>query len=414
MGEPIRVLHFADIHIGMENYGRSDEKTGLSSRVLDFLRRFDEMIQFARENDVDLTVFAGDAFKTRNPNPTFQREFAYRIADLADLAPIILLEGNHDLQPNARRASTIEIYDVLSVKNVILANEIELHHIQTKRGDVAVGTIPYPMRSLLLQGVSTAGFTIAEIDQMMQDVLVERIEQLATDADQMDMPRLLTGHFTVSGALLGSERQIMVGRDISLSLSTLADPRWDYVALGHIHKHQNLTHHRQDAPPVVYSGSMERIDFGEEGDPKGFCWVGLQRENTIWDFQPLPARPFVTLRADLRQSANPTQNVIDLIRQHNLQEAVVRVQLQLSVETESRFNEQAIQRELRNRGAFFIAAVRKEVDSPARMRLDASPESLTESELLERYLISKHIPAERRAQLLELAQPIFHNRLLGG
>ena len=414
MSESIRVLHFADIHVGMENYGRSDEKTGLSSRVLDFLRRFDEMIQFARENDVDLTVFAGDAFKTRNPNPTFQREFAYRIADLADLAPVILLEGNHDLQPNARRASTIEIYDVLAVKNVILANEIELHHVQTKRGDVAVGTIPYPMRSLLLQGVSTAGFTIAEIDQMMQEVLSERIEQLAMDADQMDMPRLLTGHFTVSGAILGSERQIMVGRDISLSLSTLADPRWDYVALGHIHKHQNLTHHRPDAPPVVYSGSMERIDFGEEGDPKGFCWVELQRDNTIWEFQPLPARPFVTLRADLRQSADPTQAVIDLIRQHNLQEAVVRVQLQLSIETEARFSEQTIQRELRNRGAFFVAAVRKEVDSPARMRLDASPESLTESELLERYLISKQVSAERRAQLLELAQPIFHHQGLGG
>lgn len=414
MSESIRVLHFADIHVGMENYGRSDEKTGLSSRVLDFLRRFDEMIQFARENDVDLTVFAGDAFKTRNPNPTFQREFAYRIADLADLAPVILLEGNHDLQPNARRASTIEIYDVLAVKNVILANEIELHHVQTKRGDVAVGTIPYPMRSLLLQGVSTAGFTIAEIDQMMQEVLSERIEQLAMDADQMDMPRLLTGHFTVSGAILGSERQIMVGRDISLSLSTLADPRWDYVALGHIHKHQNLTHHRPDAPPVVYSGSMERIDFGEEGDPKGFCWVELQRDNTIWEFQPLPARPFVTLRADLRQSADPTQAVIDLIRQHNLQEAVVRVQLQLSIETEARFSEQTIQRELRNRGAFFVAAVRKEVDSPARMRLDASPESLTESELLERYLISKQVSAERRTQLLELAQPIFHHQGLGG
>jgi exonuclease SbcD len=414
MGEPIRVLHFADIHIGMENYGRSNDQTGLSSRLSDFLRRFDEMIQFARANDVDLTVFAGDAFKTRTPNPTYQREFAYRIADLADLAPVILLEGNHDLQPNARRASTLEIYDVLSVKNVILANEIELHHVQTKRGEVAVGTIPYPMRSMLLQGVRTTGFTIAEIDQMMQDVLAVRIEQLATDADQMDMPRLLTGHFTVSGALLGSERQIMVGRDINLSLSTLADPRWDYVALGHIHKHQNLTHHRDDAPPVVYSGSMERIDFGEEGDPKGFCWVGLQRENTVWDFHPLPARPFVTLRADLRQSADPTQKVIDLIRQHNLQEAVVRVQLQLSVENEARFNEQTIQRELRNRGVFFVAAVRKEVDSPARLRLDASPESLTESELLERYLISKQVPAKRRAQLLDLAQPIFQNGSLGG
>ncbi len=47
--------------------------------------------------------------------------------------------------------------------------------------------------------------------------------------------------------------------------------------MGHIHKHQNLTRDREEAPPVIYSGSMERIDFGEEGDPKGFCWVELDR-----------------------------------------------------------------------------------------------------------------------------------------
>ena len=48
----------------------------------------------------------------------------------------------------------------------------------------------------------------------------------------------------------------------------LADPAWD-VALGHIHKHQSLN---GDAhPPVIYSGSIERIDFGEEHELKG--WV---------------------------------------------------------------------------------------------------------------------------------------------
>lgn len=77
MTEAIRVLHFADIHIGMENYGKTDPQTGLSSRVVDFLRRMDTMIEMARERDVDLVIFAGDAFKTRAPNPTYQREFAH-------------------------------------------------------------------------------------------------------------------------------------------------------------------------------------------------------------------------------------------------------------------------------------------------------------------------------------------------
>src|SRR5580765_2004674 len=99
MSEPIRVLHFADAHVGMENYGRTDPETGLSSRVRDFLRRMDEMIEYAKLHEVDLTIFAGDAFKTRTPNPTFQREFSWRVRDLSAIAPLVLLVGNHDLPP---------------------------------------------------------------------------------------------------------------------------------------------------------------------------------------------------------------------------------------------------------------------------------------------------------------------------
>ncbi len=76
MSEPIRLLHFADVHIGVESYGRMDAQTGLSSRVRDFLRRMDEMVEYARRHQVDLAIFAGDAFKSQNPNPTLQREFA--------------------------------------------------------------------------------------------------------------------------------------------------------------------------------------------------------------------------------------------------------------------------------------------------------------------------------------------------
>lgn len=115
MTEPIRLLHFADVHIGMENYGRTDPATGLSSRVVDFLRRMDEMVAYARDHEVDLAIFAGDAFKSRSPNPTFQREFAWRIQDLAALCPVVLLVGNHDLPNIDKRASSIEIYETLRV-----------------------------------------------------------------------------------------------------------------------------------------------------------------------------------------------------------------------------------------------------------------------------------------------------------
>ncbi|HZB96695.1 MAG TPA: metallophosphoesterase, partial [Herpetosiphonaceae bacterium] len=72
-----KMLHLADIHIGMENYGRTDPATGLNTRLQDYLQRFDEALTYALETEpVDIVLIAGDIYKNRTPNPTHQREFA--------------------------------------------------------------------------------------------------------------------------------------------------------------------------------------------------------------------------------------------------------------------------------------------------------------------------------------------------
>ncbi|MGQ9888119.1 MAG: metallophosphoesterase family protein [Aggregatilineales bacterium] len=411
MSEPLRILHFADVHIGMENYGSSDPVTGVSSRVTDFLRCIDEMVDYARDNGVDLTVFAGDAFKTRTPNPTFQREFAWRVRDLASMAPLVMVLGNHDMQPSREKASSLEIYSTLAVPNVWIADSYEVRRLETQRGPAVVGSAPYPFRSRLLEDEKTAGITIADTDALLTETLTAVLDALAAEADAHGpIPRLLAGHFSVSGALLGSERGIMLGRDVQVALSAVADPRWDYVALGHIHKYQNLTRGRTDVPPVVYSGSMERIHFGEEGDAKGFCWVELARGAAAWRFVPVKARPLVTLRADLRQSADPTRALLQDIRSRDLKGVIVRVIVQLSAENESQLNESAVRDALRAAGINYLASLQKDVERANRVRLGISPEGLTAEELLERYLLSRDVPAERRAELLALARSIFDGR----
>ena len=415
MTDTVRVLHFADVHVGMENYGKTDPETGLSSRVVDFLHRMDEMVEYARHHMVDLTIFAGDAFKTRNPNPTYQREFAWRIRDLAELAPVVLLVGNHDLPPNMLKASSIEIYDTLAVPNVHVAHEYEVMRINTRRGDVIVGTAPYPIRARLMQHLDTTGKTIREVDDLLEETLTDLLMQLAEDADteagEDDIPRILTGHFTVRGARLGSERNVMLGRDVQVGLNLLADERWDYVALGHIHKHQNLTENRADAPPVVYSGSLERIDFGEESDPKGFCWVELERGHTEWEYIPVAARPMVTLRSDCREEARPTHKVVDMIRKHNLHDAIVRLVVELTPESDASLHDNPIREVLRKSGAFHVAAIKRDIQRAERARLATNPEGMTHEELLEQYFISREVPAERRAVLLEAARAILNPEL---
>jgi exonuclease SbcD len=416
----VKMLHFADVHIGMENFGRLDGESGLNSRVRDFLRRMDDMIAFAKDNQVDLTVFAGDAFKTRTPSPTLQDQFAYRVQDLAELAPVVMLVGNHDLPPADKKASSIQIYDTLRVPNVKVADSFDAFTVDTAAGKVVIGAAPYPLRQRLLREQDTAGLSIADIDDMMRLVLAQTLDALAADADALSAqhggcPRVLTGHFTVEGAVWGSERGIMLGRDIQAPLSALADGRWDYVALGHIHKHQNLTEGRADVPPVVYSGSLDRVDFGEENELKGFCWVELRRGGAQWGFKRSKARPFLTLRADLRESADPTRALLALIDEQaeEVRDAVVRVRVQLTPETDALLDENAARDALRRAGANFIAPFQRIVDQGVRARLGDTPESLTDVELLERYLISKEVAPERRARLLTAAELIFSGDLDG-
>lgn len=406
----IRLLHFADLHVGMENYGRLDPRTGVSGRVLDFLGRFDELIDYGLERDVDLLVFAGDAFKTRDPNPTYQRAFARRVKRLADAGvPVVLLVGNHDLPAMAQKASSVDIFHTLSVSNVIVGRIEEVHQVETKRGPVQVVTVPYPVRSRLLSRPEYRGLSMAELDEALRQVVTEVIEALKAELNP-EIPTVLTGHFSVSGAVWGSERSVMLGRDVVVQKSIVADPAFDYVALGHIHKHQNLTAGVPGVPPVVYAGSLERIDFGEEGQPKGFCWVELARGpgGTTWEFVTGDARPFLTIRADIRREGerDPTQIVLDAIARHDITGAVVRLIVQTTPETEARLRDREIEKALAP--ANYVAALVKETERLERVRLGgASPESLTPSELLERYLASRNTPAERAGTLLQYAGEIF-------
>jgi len=409
MNEAIRVLHFADAHIGLENYGAIDSETGVSSRVSDFLARLDDIIDYAREGDVDLVIFAGDAFRSRSPNPTYQREFALRVSRLSQLAPTLLLVGNHDLPLNAAMASTVEIFRTLDVPGIWVAAEYEARRIETKRGSVVVGAAPYPIRARLLADGDLRGKTIAEQDEALEEALGEQLRALCAQADELAdkaTPRLLCGHFSVTGAAWGSERGVMLGRDVVADLKDLADPAWDYVALGHIHRHQNLTAEREGAPPVVYAGSLERIDFGEEKDVKGFCWVELARGRATWAFVETAARKLLTLTVDCRAIDNPTGAALAEIRRHDLDGAVVRLVITLTPESETLLNDGLIVKELRRAGVFHIAGISKDVDRRARARLGVSPEGLTPMQLLARYFEGRDVEAGRREELLKLAREI--------
>ena len=410
----MKLLHFADLHIGVENYGRTDPETGLSTRLLDFLATFDELVEYAIESQVDAVLFAGDAYKSRDPSQTHQREFASRIARLtAEGIPVFLVVGNHDLPGVAGRASALEIFPTLAVERIFVADHVATTVVPTRSGPLQVVSLPWVRRSAFLAREKTRDLTLDEVNRRLQERLTG---VLSWELERLDpaIPAVLVGHVTVSGATVGSERSMMLGRDHYLLPSAVSNPLLDYVALGHVHKHQTLGHN----PMAVYAGSLQRVDFSEEAEQKGFCLVQIDPDKPpgsrllAFDFHPVKARPFLTIDVDVapQDEDDPTAPVLRAIASKYVDGAIVRVRIRLPEELESRLREQDIRDALAN--AHFIAAIQRDVVRSRRTRL--SPEAsrgLAPREALRLYLDSRNTEPERADLLLRHADLLMREEL---
>lgn len=399
----LHLLHLADIHFGMENHGRLDPVSGLNRRLLDFTQSVHTAIDYALDHNAHLAIFAGDIYKHRDPDPSWQRAFAGCVRRLAEAeVPVVILVGNHD-QPNTLgKAHAVEIFDTLGLPRVTVISQPGLHTIDTAAGPVQVAGFPYMTRSFMLSRDQYKELSIADAHQKM----IEQAEEILRSwVEQLDpsLPAVLTLHGSVSNAVLSSEQSIMmVGHDPIIPLSTLTNPAWDYVALGHIHRHQDLNRGKQ--PPVVYAGSIERIDFGEEKEDKGFVWAQVEKGRTTFTFIPVPARRFVTLRLDAR-NGDPVLLLEEELIAHDIDDAIVRVIVTIPAEHTAPLDERRMRECLRS--AYLVAGiVRDEVRGPARTRDSGLTETLAPLQAVERYLQSRPEYADRQEAFLA------HTRLL--
>ena len=406
----MRILHFSDLHIGVENYGRPDPKTGLSTRLGDFLDSLDQVVEFAVNEGVDLVLLAGDAYKGRDPTQTHQREFAKRLNRLSQAGiPTFLLVGNHDLPAASSRATAMDIFPTLEVANIHVGNSLKTYDVPTPSGPLQVLAVPWPRRSAILSREDSRGMSIEQVRQTLEERLTDGIEAAASQLDPT-IPAILTGHVTVNGATVGTERSMMLGQDHVLLVSALDRPQVEYIALGHIHKHQIL---RPDPPMVVYSGSLQRVDFSEEGDEKGFCVIDLDpaapqgQRMTKFEFHKLDARSFVTVDVTVeRQDVDPTATVVRAIARKEIAGAVVRVRISLAAESDAHLKETEIRAALEP--AHFIASISREVAGTRRTRISPSEgEDLQPMQALGLYLDSRNIEGERREKIIRKAEELM-------
>lgn len=398
----MKIIHFADVHLGMENYGKIDSKTGLNSRLDDFLKSFDAIVKYALSQKVDLAVFAGDAYKTRDPSPTYQREFSKRIYQIASAGiPVVMVVGNHDFPNAAGKADTLEIFPTLNVPNITIFQKPDIKIIKTKSGPIQVAGLPWLTRSQLLTNKEFARGTSAELNVLAGQKIAEKVDYLSSRVNKK-IPSILVAHVTVESAVYGTERQVMIGSEPILSLASLRHSNFNYVALGHLHKYQEILNPPTGGPKVSYSGAIERVDFGEEHEDKGFIIVKIIPENTKLktqtNFIKLDSRKFLTIRVKISDSnQDPTTTIISEIKKHTIRDAVVKVIVNISNEQNSQIEEGKIREALKE--ANFIAAINKEIQHTDRISLDNgfSDEllSLSAVGMLEKYLKSKKIKSSQ-------------------
>jgi exonuclease SbcD len=414
----LKILHFADLHLGVETYGRIDPATGLSTRLGDFLAALDRVVAYAIENKVDLVLFCGDAYKSREPTQTQQREFAKRINRLATSdIPVFLLIGNHDLPNAIGKATTTEIFDTLTVKNVYVSNRPEVYRIPTPSGTIQVVSLPWLRRNALLTREDTKNLTFDQINDKMQAAMTEVIAKKAAELDPK-LPAVLAAHVWVTGARVGSESSMTIGQEHALLVSSLIHPAFDYIALGHIHKHQVLN----EKPPVIYAGSLERLDFGEADDEKGFYIVEITpdaatgQKKVSYAFHTLEGRRFVTVDVNIEpEDIEPTTTVLKAIaeKQEAIRDAILRLQLKLPSEMEGRLRDGDIREALKDAYYFTVAKEIKGKVRPTRWEEWGNAEKITPLQALEAYLESNQVPAERAEVLLEYGERLIEEQETG-
>ena len=196
--------------------------------------------------------------------------------------------------------------------------------MHTKNGPITIVGIPWPTRNTIAIADRHIEKSTSQLTEYISQAVAHIITDYAKKIDQT-IPAVLASHITVNtGIFSGSEKRAIYGNDPMLMPSQLAIPPFDYVALGHLHRHQNLN--TSGYPAVVYSGSIERIDFGERKEEKGFCLVSIpEKGKATYEFITVPTRPFIQIEVTLQSGFSQTDQILEALKKYRLHDAIVKI-----------------------------------------------------------------------------------------
>lgn len=277
-----RVLHTSDWHLGVtvRNHSRSDDHAAV----------IDEIVGIAEAAQPDLIVHTGDLFDGHRPAMS---EFGVAITSLrrlAEIAPVALLAGNHD-SPAVFDVLALALEDFTSAD---VANgqhdpakpcpyRIRVHAKPTTaaKGAVAIyptatgGTlrlagVPFVHQNRVLRDFDEIANSNATYADRLREILATYTDVCFDAFDPASDVAVLASHLHLRGARTSTEKTIHISEDYATDPVGL-DPRYGYLAFGHIHVPQVVAGGRGR-----YAGSILEVDFGEEGETKQVSVVDLE------------------------------------------------------------------------------------------------------------------------------------------
>lgn len=273
----MRFLHISDLHIGkvVNDFSMLEEQKLI----------LEQLVSLAAENKVDALVIAGDIYDRAIPPGEAVSLFDQFLTKLSDQEiQIIMISGNHD---SPERISFGE--HLLCARGVHIAGVWNRQAKRVLLGDTEFVLLPFfkPVREEETDSNSAVARALERYWQQEQE-------------ESLEKQRVLITHFFVTDqgkepALSESETTIHVGGLDNVEASLFDG--FDYVALGHIHRCQQIGEW-----PVWYSGSTLKYSFGECGQEKCALLVNLEEHRAEVTRLPLhPAKEFRIIRGSLEE-----------------------------------------------------------------------------------------------------------------
>lgn len=357
----MKIAHVADIHWGL-NYPGPDP----SSRYEDITKTANWVAKRIIEEKGDMALVAGDLFKDAN---VFINRASKEITTavnwlrmLTEHMPVVVISGT----PSHDAVAAYEIIKEMHVRNLYVATTPQVITID----DVDIVCIPGMNRSNFAKSDDQKGKSAHEIHQAMTEAITQLCMGLKA---KCSMPTwILMAHLTAEGADKGFDDLIMQHEPI---LKKEAMFGYDLVALGHIHRPQEIS------GAAYYPGSIERLSFNDEGIKTGFYIHNINELGVKSTFIETPARKFVTLNIE-------TEAAIDISRGENcadVKDCIVRVKYECTDEQAKLIKANRIRQALYNAGAFYVAEIKPVITRTIRARSEEATADITPIKGLEIY-----------------------------